>query len=37
LARTAVFITLPMICAAFTTVAGALRVDNSFTQLWQAA
>jgi len=37
LARTAVFITLPMICAAFTTVAGAVRVDSSFTQLWHAA
>jgi hypothetical protein len=36
LALTAVFITLPMIWAAFTTVAGALRVASSFTQAWQA-
>lgn len=34
-ARTAVFITLPVICAAFTTVAGALRVASSFTHAWQ--
>jgi len=35
-ARTAIFMTRPMICAAFTTVAAARRVPSSFTQAWQS-